>query len=952
MIFSNVRFIDAAVSNSGDGLTPSSPWKDLPTYDNFVNDCLYILRRYPSIARCQSMVSPNDMVSSENSKWVVSQDSYYDENHSGYRAFDGSDNSDFGFVTSSESSFPHFISIRNKDEKICVGSYKIKTRFNSSNNENYNPQEWYLECSDDGENWTELDHREISWSSSDYGTKTFDIGNKNSYYYYRIRFISGNDQDKLSIGEIEFYDNPIYNNNYYSLPAFSSLRSGITNFAFIGCPEEGDRFWDVLSDSQKNLLSEAGWLNSGNEYATIYCPVVNSVNIAISSRCSFYTENIDYLRNPDNSTLFDTSFDGDTNRNMFFFKGGNYIISIRNCRFSAKGVNIDDERYVEPSPPMKCCAYMRCSGMVDKLVFENNIVNYIPYSVSNRNYCYDGFVFGARIAGAYVTKNKFYMTKSDTSTWINSSNNTGDNNSPYRVSCFYVSGEDLGNAVFQQTRFFAFNYNELVVRVNNYNNLNRWVCCTTAEKVEFIGNRITQGRDMGSYDSNNMNLCLYGQDLVTIMSASSSYCTDYYIKDFYVNLPSLWGMYNARVATFNFGNREGNDNFERYGYNRSSKKNIIDNITIILGEGPEIDEISSANLSRINTWTGTNSWAGNVALYIEGHCTWESEGYFRYANQANIATNISSYHPWGKALKAYSIYVEANTIRGCVVAGECTYIKIKNMSIKKARGNSIRIGDTCSGYIEIDNLLIEDTSLTNYVSFNTRINGSVVVNKTNYPVSMTSSVISSDSSYYNESLIVQKDIGDSHGFILKSLNRFVESCDIKHNSNNTLKMFGLYNHDRPLKFIETGDSGLSSIDVLPGKYKARINMGFYGNELYENTVTTPSSDTKNVLDYRNLSIGLKTKYGELSVPDIISLDVSNSNSIWSSDMVTPFYQEYYVDIYEPQKIFTTIERFKVYSSEMNLSNPTAAIFLDPKIELIKIGDIDYSNSNSYSNSGE
>lgn len=95
-------------------------------------------------------------------------------------------------------------------------------------------------------------------------------------------------------------------------------------------------------------------------------------------------------------------------------------------------------------------------------------------------------------------------------------------------------------------------------------------------------------------------------------------------------------------------------------------------------------------------------------------------------------------------------------------------------------------------------------------------------------------------------------------------------------------------------------------------------------------MTTPSSDTKNVLDYRNLSIGLKTKYGELSVPDIISLDVSNSNSIWSSDMVTPFYQEYYVDIYEPQKIFTTIERFKVYSSEMNLSNPTAAIFLDQK----------------------
>lgn len=944
MIFSNVRFVDIGASNSGSGSLPSSPLRNLPSYDNFVDDCLYILRKYPQVARTSNIISPTDMTESENDTWVVSQDSMTNAAHGGYRAFDGLANGDFGFVTASGENFPHILSLRNKNEQICVKSYKIRTRYNYSDNGNLNPQEWYLEGSDDGTTWTQLDHRAVSWPSSDYGVKLFNVvGNDTPYYYHRLRFTYGlNGGSQLAIGEVEFYDDISVDTNYYTLPIFGELKGNITNFAFVGCPEEGERFWDVLSNEQRTALENSGWLNSGYKYATIYCSTVNNCNVAINSNCSFYTENIDYLRNPSSE-----NFDSDVNKFMFYFTGGCHIVSIRNCRFSAFGVNLDDERYIEPTPPMKCCAYVRCDCFVDKVVMEGNIINYLPYTTNEERYACDGFAFTGISAGVYITKNKFYMTKSDTTSWI-SGNNTDDNYPyPRRRCCVYVAGENLSASIFQQTRFFAFNYNELVIRVNSYFNMNSWIWTDRAEKIEFIGNRITQGRDMGTYDQNEMNLCLFKRNLVNIVSTDRSFCTDYYIKDFYVNIPSLWAVYGCHVACFHFLNNETEDYFERTGYNRSDKKNVIDNITIILGEGPDIDDISNDNLSRINKW---NEGQGDIALYIGGHITWSGEGYFRYANHANIATNISSYNPWGKALKAYSIYLEANAIRGGIIAGDCTYIKVKNMSIKKARGNSIIIGDTCSGHIEINNLLIEDTSISNYVSFNSKINGSVIVNKTNHPVSNTSSVISGDTNFYNESIILQKDIGDSHAFILKSLNKFIESCNIKHNSNNTLKMVGVYDHDRSLKFIETGESGLSSRYVLPGRYKARINMAFCGDSLYEKTITNPTTDRGNVLKHENLTIGIKTKYGELSTPDIISLDVSNSNSIWDSELVTPFYQEYYIDIYEPQNIFTTIERFNVYGGEVNLSNPTCAVFLDPEIELMKIGDIDYSNSSSVSDS--
>ena len=59
MNFSNIRFIDAGIN--GDGLTPSA-LKDIPTY---VDDCVYIFRRYPSIARTSTMISPSNMVESQ-----------------------------------------------------------------------------------------------------------------------------------------------------------------------------------------------------------------------------------------------------------------------------------------------------------------------------------------------------------------------------------------------------------------------------------------------------------------------------------------------------------------------------------------------------------------------------------------------------------------------------------------------------------------------------------------------------------------------------------------------------------------------------------------------------------------------------------------------------------------------------------------------------------------------
>ena len=65
MIFSNVRFVDIGASNSGSGSLPSSPLRNLPSYDNFVDDCLYILRKYPQVARTSNIISPTDMTESE-----------------------------------------------------------------------------------------------------------------------------------------------------------------------------------------------------------------------------------------------------------------------------------------------------------------------------------------------------------------------------------------------------------------------------------------------------------------------------------------------------------------------------------------------------------------------------------------------------------------------------------------------------------------------------------------------------------------------------------------------------------------------------------------------------------------------------------------------------------------------------------------------------------------------
>lgn len=962
MKFSNVRFVDIGTSNSGSGSTPLAPLRNLPNYNSFTNDCLYILRKYPEIARTSNTISPTNMTQPENDTWVVNQDSRQDVSHGGYCAFDGVYSSDFGFVTASGENFPHWVSIRNKNNKICVKSYAIRTRYNSSNGSNYNPQTWQLQGSDDGETWTTIDSRNISWPTSDFGRKVFNVfGNTSSYYYHRLYVSSGVSSTILAIGEIEFYDNYYVEDNYYTLPTFGELKSGINKFAFVGCPEPGERFWDVLSQSHKDSLVNAGWINSGNKYATIYCSTVNSINVALSSYgCVFYTENIDYLRNP-SSTNFDTAYPGETystttNRSMFFFMGGADVISIRNCRFSAWGVNLDDERYVEPYPSMKCCAYLFSGGdgVVDRLVMENNIINFVPCSKDSDAYCYDGFRFTrGPIGGAYIAKNKFYMTKSDQSTWISSDNN-GDNGSVYRRTCIYMNFNGQGNEIWQQSRFVCFNYNTLTIRVNGYHNLNGWFSCGYAEKIEMIGNRIVQGRDMGTYNPKSMNLCLFKKSLVNVFD-DTSFCTDYYIKDFYANIPSLWGIYQAYVFKFNALNDiSSNQYYYRTGYNRSSKKNIIDNINIILGEGPEVDEISSSDFTRIDRWNYLSNNSSrmdsqNVALYICGHAISSYSSYY-YANQANIATNINVSHPWGTALKAKSIYVEANSIRGGINSGDASYVKVKNMSIKWATVYSFILSGERSGYIEVDNLLVEDTSKTNMCYLNLYKNGTIIINKTNYPITSSDSVFSSDTSHYNETIVVQKDIGEEHGFLMKSLNKFVESCNVKHNSNNTLKMFGMYDHERPLRFVETGNSGLSSRTILPGRYKLRINMAFYGDDLYENTVTTPSSDRKNVLKSNNITIGIKTKYGEISTPDVISLDMSNSSSVWSSEQVTPFYQEYYVDIYEPQSVFTTIERFNVYSTGFNTNAATAAIFLDPEIEVFKIGDIDFSNSSSFSTS--
>lgn len=949
MNFSNIRFIDAGINEAGDGLTPSTALKDIPTYENFVDDCVYIFRRYPSIARTSTMISPSNMVDSQNDEWQVTESDRMTSSNAGYRAFDGLYNSEYGYCSASGTSFPHWIKLRNKKNKICVKSYAIRTRYNSSNNSNYNPQSWVLEGSDTGNDndtdWTIIDDRtetrSITWPTSDYGRKFFSVPqNDKSYYYHRIRFLSGNHDYYVSIGEIEFFDNTYFEENYYTLPVFNELKSGITNFAFIGCPKEGDSFWSVLSDENKELLEDAGWIND-YDYATILCNTVNSVNFAVSSKCNFYADGIDFLRKKD-STPFDTGHTSPTNRNMFYFTGGNTILDIRNCRFSEWGVNLDDESYLETKPGMKSCAYLYQTGTVDSLRFCNNVVNFIPQTYGEDRYAYDGFAFTGLVVGASIGNNKFYMTKSDETTWINGNNTYAD--SKYSRTCFYIGWSSYSGDFWQCPRFICFNNNTMTLRLNDYNNLNSWFGCPYMDKIEFVGNRVIAGRDMGDYDYNRMNMSLYHCSLISI--GEGQFCSDYLVKDFYANVPFLWGMYNANLIKLNFVNSNGSSYYDRYGYERSSKRNIIENINITLGEGPSIDEINSSDWSRLNTWINN---ASNCAVSIQGMQTYNGSSYHWYCNQGNIAKNINISHPWGMALHARLLYVECENIRGGIIAGDSCYIKVKNMSVKKASSRTFSFEATASHYVEVDNLDIEDKSIFNYITFlsGERYGFRLLINKTNHPITTNDLALNTNNGYYNESLVIQKDIGNNHAFMLKSLNKFIESCNIQYNGIETLKMFGLYDHYRSLKLIDTGDTGLFSRRLAPGKYKIRINMSFYGEDLVENTVTNPSTDRKNVLRFDNLTIGIKTKNGEYSVPDNISLGTSG---VWSSDLVTPFYQEYYIDLYEEQDIFATIERFNVYSTGFSLNNITSAIFLSPLIEAVKIGDVEISNSSSESGS--
>ena len=836
---------------------------------------------------------------------------------------------------------------------VSIPPPTITPRFNEENEDNYNPQHWFFEATNaeitedlTDEDWVVLDEQEIEWPANDVNTKYFNLPkNTTEYSSYRLRVVSGNNENKLAIGELEFFDTVYATDNYYTLPKFGSKKSGISKFAFVGCPEEGERFYDILSDEHKTALAEADWLNSGNKYATIYCSTVNEVNMMITSRCSFYTENIDYLRNNSTERFNCQQNDSNNARWQFWFQGGSDIISVRNCRISALGCNIDDPHYINPAPPHKCCAFMKSAETLN-LIIENNIINFITQSVSSDQYCYDLFNFDGFTETLSFSNNDCYMTKSDTTSWIHS-NNTSDNVTRYARGLLYATYAYYNNAINQMNRFVACNHNKLTIRLCDYQNLNYWLNFSYFERIEMIDNTIVEGVPMKQYNSDEMNLCIFKTSLVHCGADDCRY-SEYYIKDFSADLPSLWGIYNAHVLCLNFYNAADDTNHQRYGLNRGCGKNIIDNIKVYCGEGPSIEDISSANLSR------TNSWCNTSAVYILGKSIWHGDCYYRYGHQANTATNISVRHPWGFALQLQAIYAEVDEIRGSIAVGDASYAKVKTMTIKKARSNALYINNTANGNLEIDQLMVEDPSISNFVSWNQRMNGRIIINKTNCSVTNSSSVFSSNANdYYNEAMVIQKDIGDNHGFLLKSANKFIESCNLKHNGTNTLKMYGTYNHDRTLKMVNCGDTGLTSKHVLPGKYKFRINYAFTGSadstvngyDFYNNTIANPSTDRKNLLNPNNLTMGIKTKSGVMGRPDVVALAQQGSNNAgWSSNDVIPFYHDFYVDIYEEQDIFTVIERFDFYCDDFTTSNPGAAVFMDPEIEVTKISDIELAEA--------
>jgi hypothetical protein len=714
-------------------------------------------------------------------------------------------------------------------------------------------------------------------------------------------------------------------------PVFGSFKSGKTKMGFIGAPQQGTQEYYALPQSEQTKLDTAGWSTSTDRYAQVKCVGTNNINFAYSTMKDFFMRDINLERDPE-TTDFDQTTSSASGRWLIFFTGGVNLVDIKRCRFSAFGVDLDDPAYINGAPVHKCCAYMRVTGG-GSLIMEENVINWLGKSYGSEAPCYDAFGFSGGGTNLSFSNNKVYFTLQNTTSYIY--NNTS--NTQMRGRWLLSIDEnilDVGRV----------NGNEFVFRCSDYQNMPGLIYFPFHRYFEFKDNYVHSGVHMGNYDFTTLKCRQHQMNMFSFSYDSRTYCYDYCITNNKIILPEVWNVFGCCMFHMDNRNHTSDRSSEGMYWGYGQKK--FEDMEIILGEGPAVNEISSSDMAVISAQRNSEimGFGGGSAIYFRGYTTWESYSHYHVANQGNSIKGLKVSHPWGTAVRLECVYAEIPEVRGSVVFSTASYLKIDTMTLKAPYSKSIY--NESFGNVIIGELFVEDVSVSQFIDSNSTRFG-IQIDKQNIPAIDNSVAWWPNNGYYNESFILQKDIGDSHKFLYRSLNRFIESSNAKRNGTNTLKIYGYKSRTEnyPLSVIGSDAVGIASRTLSPGRYIIRVHSAFYGPDLVENTITTPANNQKNVYQY--YKTGIRTKWTYYNAANKVT--VADGGWDWTY-VLNQFYEEYFVDVYEESDVYLQLEQFSVNSDNFETGNPTAAVFLDPNLEVIRVGDVG-TESNSSSTAG-
>lgn len=926
MIFTNFRYIDPELAENGDGLTPATAFNDIPSNANLTDDCNYIIKKTARPDVTQIVSSPTGMTSNSNDEWEIIASSEYSANYKAFKAFNDVFSEEASYH--STEGYPHWLQWRNKIKKVLVKSYTIYPRYANSAAGNHNPLQWVLQGSDDGSEWTTLDTQNISWPNTYAGKKIFNVSNETSYYYHRIYATSGLDT-YMTIGELRTYENQ-FGETFCNLPQCGSVQSNLTKIAFIGCPSENDPYYYDLPSEVRTLVDNAGWTSDAYDYAHIVASGVNIVQFSHSAMTHFIMRNINILRAAEYEN-FEVSQNDATSRWLFRFATTRMsLLEVEYCRFSAFGVNLDDDSYINRTPPMKCTGYITYIGAngLNSVRINHNIFNWLTRTQGEDRYCYDAVMMNGPTDNLSFCDNQCFMSTCNTTSYVSGATSTNN----FRDRSLIVTSYNYPHGWIKASN------NSLKIRVSDYSDLCRWMTFNRQSKIELIGNTITSGNHFGTYDFNRMKLRIFNSHLIDIgTEGSNNNMEEFEIKNLNVNIPEMWTMYGGHVLNFqNFNNTTGGGEGESAG----SKKKIIENLIVELGEGPELNAINASDLSTLNSQSSTYSI--QTAVAINGHQTWQNSTYPNYWQNGNLVKNVYISFPWGSAIYLRSVMLMGNVyLRGGIRTSSCSSAIIDQMSLKRTKG-AIYHEDWSN--IRIKELLIEDASNEGKaIAFGTT-RFACNIDKSNMIALYNGPAINAGS-HYNVSHVCQKDVTDNHYFFYKTLHYNIESCDAQRYGNNTLKIYGTKNINqgasKAFYITGRGNESLSRRTLQPGKYKIKVHCAFFGSDLVQNTLTSPADNNYNV--FKSCFIILDTPYGcekhqgDYSTPETDGWE-------WTYSL-NPFVATFNIEIKEQSNIGLGL-KFHTYSDGYDATSPTAAVFIDPNFEVIRIGD----GSNSISQS--